>query len=109
MSVILTKNNKENFVQRSISTFLVASLIGVTLPNAPLYADDTRSQHREWVRKLDTPGGTFPYSLDMPQNDTDALVLTPDGTAVQHRTWMRKLETPGGTLGYPLSCAGVFL
>ncbi len=89
-------------MHRGIITCLIATLIGVAWSNGSLHTEDTRSQHREWVRKLATSGGTFPYTLDMSQKDTDPLVLIPGGTAVQHRSWMRKLEAPGGTLGFPL-------
>jgi hypothetical protein len=89
-------------VHRGIITCLIATLVSVVWSSGPLHAEDTRSQHREWVRKLETSGGTFPYPLDMSQNDTNALALIPNGTAVQHRSWMRKLESPGGTLGFPL-------
>jgi hypothetical protein len=54
------------------------------------------------MRKLETPGGTFPYALDMSLDDAVPSTFLPDGTAMQHRTWMRKLETSGGTLGIPL-------
>jgi len=62
-------------------------------------AEETRSQHQEWIRKLETPGGTFPYALEMKAEPADSSMNVPNGTTPQHRIWLRKLETPGGTFG----------
>jgi len=62
-------------------------------------ADETRSQHDAWIRKLETPGGTFPHVLEMEAEAADSSAIMPNGTTSQHRIWLRKLETPGGTLG----------
>jgi hypothetical protein len=85
-------------VRSCVITGLVVILVGVAWSNDPLHAEDSRDQHREWMRKLETPGGTFPYALDMSLDAAGSSLLLPEETAPQHRSWMRKLETPGGTL-----------
>jgi hypothetical protein len=80
---------------------LVVTFSGIALLNGTVHAEGTRSQHLEWMRKLETPGGPFAHFLDMP-DDAKSSLLMPDGTVPQHRSWMGKLETPGGTLGSPL-------
>ena len=64
--------------------------------------DGTRSQHREWIRKLEMPSLALPDTLEVDTDHTDPMILGPNGTALQHRTWIKKLETPGGTLGSSL-------
>lgn len=54
-------------------------------------ADNTRAQHRNWMRKLDTPGGTMPESLDVIFGREESGARVPDGTTAQHRSWIRKL------------------
>ena len=84
-------------MQRVIAGFAIVFL-GITSPGYALDADDTRAQHRDWMRKLETPGGTFPEALDMIIEHADPGLRMPDGTGIQHRSWIRKLETPNGTL-----------
>lgn len=83
---------------RIIACLIVMSM-AASLSNGSAHADDTRSQHEEWMRKLETPGGTFPYALDMEAALDGASPSVLSGTAFQHRSWIRKLETPNGTLG----------
>jgi sensor histidine kinase regulating citrate/malate metabolism len=85
-------------VRRTIACLIVMSM-AVALSNGTAHADDTRAQHHEWMRKLETPGGTFPYALDMEAGLGDALPSVSSGTTYQHRSWIKKLETPNGTLG----------
>ena len=85
-------------VRSCVITCFVLTLVGVTWSNDPLHAEDTRAQHQEWIRKLETPGGTFSDALDMSLDPAGSALLLHDETAPQHRSWMRKLETPGGTL-----------
>jgi len=58
-------------------------------------ADDTRAQHRDWMRKLDAPGGTLPEAVDMLMEHKNSRRLVPGGTTAQHRSWIRKLEVSG--------------
>lgn len=53
-------------------------------------ADNTRGQHRSWMRKLDTPGGTLPDSLETIMKHEASTQPVPDGTSAQHRSWIRK-------------------
>jgi hypothetical protein len=85
-------------VRRTIACLIVMSM-AAPLPNGTAHADDTRAQHQEWMRKLETPGGTFPYALDVEAGLGDASPSRSSGTAYQHRSWIKKLETPNGTLG----------
>jgi len=74
----------------------------ITVSGHAFSADATRSQHQNWIRKLETPGGTFPRSLDLiMEHDTSTQHLS-EGTAIQHRSWIRKMETPDSMLGFPL-------
>ncbi len=82
---------------RIIACLIVMSM-AAALSNGTASAGDTRPQHEEWMRKLETPGGTFPYALDMEAGPGDASPSVSSGTAFQHRSWIRKLETPNGTL-----------
>jgi hypothetical protein len=72
------------------------------IANGTARAEETRSQHREWIRKLETPGGTFPFVLEIEAEPADSSMTELSGTAPQHRTWLRKLETPGGTFSSSL-------
>ncbi|MXQ12478.1 hypothetical protein [Microvirga makkahensis] len=65
-------------------------------------ADNTRVQHRNWIRKLDTPGGTLVDSLDVIMEDETSRRLMPGGTASQHRSWIKKLETSDPVNGVSL-------
>ncbi len=81
---------------------IVALFVLTSVAAAPIgaaRAEETRSQHREWMRKLETPGGTFPHVLEIEAEPADSSEIMPNGTAQQHRNWLRKLETPGGTFG----------
>jgi len=78
---------------------LIVMPMAAALSNGAAHADDTRPQHQKWMRKLETPGGTFPYALDMEAGPGDASPSMSSGTAYQHHSWIKKLETPNGTLG----------
>jgi len=86
-------------VRCRIIACLVVMSMAAALSNGTAHADDTGPQHQEWMRKLETPGGTFPYVLDMEAGLGDSSPAGASGTAYQHRSWIRKLETPNGTLG----------
>jgi hypothetical protein len=79
-----------------VTSITAASLIGTA------HAEETCSQHREWIRKLETPGGTLPYVLEIEAESAASAMSAPSGTAPQHRNWLRKLETPGGTFSSSL-------
>ena len=84
-----------------IALFVVTSM-AVTVLTGTARADETRSQHDAWIRKLETPGGTFPHFLEIEADPADLSAAMRSGTAQQHRNWLRKLETPGGTLSSSL-------
>ncbi|MBB3021569.1 hypothetical protein FHR70_004670 [Microvirga lupini] len=84
-----------------VALFVVTSM-AAAISVGTARAEETRSQHREWIRKLETPGGTFPYLLEIEAEPADSSPTTPRGTAPQHRSWLRKLETPGGTFNSSL-------
>ncbi|MEZ0170954.1 hypothetical protein [Microvirga sp. TS319] len=65
-------------------------------------ADNTRAQHRNWMRKLDTPGGTLPESLQAILSREESEARVPDGTTAQHRSWIRKLQISHQTSGTAL-------
>jgi hypothetical protein len=83
---------------RIIACFGVMSL-AAALSNEPARAENTHPQHQDWIRKLETPGGTFPYALEEETSLGESSPLGSSGTAYQHRSWIKKLETPNGTLG----------
>jgi hypothetical protein len=89
-------------MRQRIVTGLGIALLGIASSGHAVGAEDTSSQHQHWMRKLETPGGTLPDSLDMLMDPDGPAVLMPGGTVPQHRSWIRKLETPNGTLGLPL-------
>ena len=84
-------------MQRVIAGFAIVFL-GLTSTGYAFDADDTRTQHRDWMRKLETPGGTFPEALEMTVEHADPGLHLQSGTGAQHRSWIRKLEAPNGTL-----------
>jgi hypothetical protein len=88
-------------MRRVIASF-ACLFLGIAASGHAFGADATRSQHRNWIRKLETPGGTFPRSLDLSTEHDVSEQLVSEGTAVQHRSWIRKMETPDGMLGFPL-------
>ena len=87
---------------RIIALTVVLPIAASASSEVAFATDNTRSQHREWVRKLETPGGTFPYLIEMEAEPADLSATSPNGTVLQHRSWIKKLETPGGTLGTSL-------
>ena len=89
-------------MRRRIITGLGIMLLGITSTGHAFGAEDTSSQHRHWMRKLETPVGTLRGSPRMITDQDDPVILVPRGTVPQHRSWIRKLETPNGTLGLPL-------
>ncbi len=74
-------------------TFSIASAGGAS------GADNTRVQHQNWIRKLDTPGGTLLDAPDGFMEHEASHSLVPGGTAAQHRSWIRKMKTPDHTSG----------
>jgi len=85
---------------------LVIACLGATIWGSMIFSvalaqEGTRLQHHGWIRKLETPGGTFPYSPDVSLEEAGTLSLSSDETRSQHRSWMRKWETPDGTLSFP--------
>jgi hypothetical protein len=87
--------------RRVITTGIAVIFLNIASLSHAVCADDTRPQHRQWIKKLETSGGTFPRALDMFVDQDDPAVLVPGGTVPQHRLWIRKLETPNGTFGSP--------
>ncbi len=85
-----------------VALFVVTFMAAVAGSIGIVRAEETRSQHQEWIRKLETPGGTFPYVLEVEAEPADSSITAPNGTTLQHRNWLRKLETPGGTFGSSL-------
>ncbi len=85
-----------------VTLFVVTFMAAAAASTGIARAEETRSQHQEWIRKLETPGGTFPYVLEIESEHSESTLTAPGGTTPQHRSWLRKLETPGGTLGTPL-------
>jgi hypothetical protein len=81
-----------------IALFVVTSMAAAA-PVGTARSEETRPQHREWIRKLETPGGTFSHAFSLEDDRAEPSALESNGTAMQHRIWLRKLETPGGTLG----------
>ncbi|HEU6442526.1 MAG TPA: hypothetical protein VFF38_09210 [Microvirga sp.] len=77
-------------------TFMIASAGGAS------GADNTRVQHQNWIRKLDTPGGTMVDALDEIMEHEASHSLVPGGTAAQHRSWIRKRNKPDHINGVPL-------
>ena len=86
---------------RIIALTAVLSMAASASSEMAYATDNTRSQHREWIRKLEMGQAHLP-SLEMEAEHEDQLILGPHGTVMQHRTWIKKLETPGGTLGTSL-------
>lgn len=85
-----------------IVLFVATSATAAVAPLGTAHAEETRSQHQEWIRKLETPGGTFPYVLELDSEPAVRSMTPPGGTTPQHRNWLRKLETPGGTFSSTL-------
>jgi hypothetical protein len=85
-----------------VALFVVTSMAAAAASIGTVRAEETRSQHEEWIRKLETPGGTFPYVLEVEAEPADSPITAPNGTTLQHRNWLRKLETPGGTFSSSL-------
>jgi len=81
---------------------LAVLMVSIVSSGHAFSADSTRAQHRNWMRKLDTPGGTLPESLHVIMEHDASGRLGPDGTAAQHRSWMRKLEISDPSDGVPL-------
>ncbi len=77
-------------MQRVITYFSLI-LIGIAVSGPASAADGTRLQHRNWMQKLETPGGTLSESFEALMQPTDSH-LAPAGTAIQHRSWIRKRE-----------------
>ncbi|WP_414470808.1 hypothetical protein [Microvirga sp. M2] len=71
---------------------IVFVCFSVACSGSAFSADNTRAQHRSWMRKLDTPGGTLPESLQAILGREEAEARVPGGTTAQHRSWIRKLE-----------------
>ena len=85
-----------------VTLFVVTFMAAAAASTGIARAEETRSQHQEWIRKLETPGGTFPYVLEIESEPASSSMVVPNETASQHRRWLRKLETPGGTLNSSL-------
>ncbi len=83
----------------AVLTILVLSIAS---SNHAFGADDTRVQHRTWMRKLVTPGGTFPEELDAIMEHGTSMGLAPNGTSTQHRSWIRKQDVSGRISGVSL-------
>lgn len=86
---------------------LVIACLSATIWSTMIFSEahaqqGTRVQHHGWIRKLETPGGTFPYSPDASAEQAGTSGLSPDETRSQHRSWIRKWETPDGTFSVPL-------
>ncbi len=85
-----------------VALFVVTSMAAAAASPSTARAEETRSQHQEWIRKLETPGGTFPFVLEVEAEPAGSSITASSGTMSQHRSWLRKLETPGGTFGSSL-------
>jgi hypothetical protein len=85
-----------------VGLFVVTSMAAAAASIGIARAEETRPQHQQWIRKLETPGGTFPDVLEIESEPTEPVLMAPSGTAPQHRSWLRKLETPGGTFSSSL-------
>ncbi|MCG7394170.1 hypothetical protein MHY87_14775 [Microvirga sp. ACRRW] len=87
-------------MQRVIAYFSLA-LMGITTTSSAFATDDTRLQHRHWMQKLETPGGTLSESFDVLMQPADTH-LAPAGTRPQHRSWIRKREILDSSPSLPL-------
>ena len=87
-------------MQRVI-TYFSLMLIGVAVSGPASAADGTRLQHRNWMQKLETPGGTFSETIESLTQPTDSHLASP-GTAIQHRSWIRKREILDNSQPLPL-------
>jgi hypothetical protein len=75
-----------------VTAGLACLIFSIAASNHAFSADNTRTQHRDWMRKLDTPGGTLPESLHVIMERDAFGQIGPGGTAAQHRSWIKKLE-----------------
>ncbi|SCY79552.1 hypothetical protein [Microvirga guangxiensis] len=87
-------------MQRVIAYFSIV-LMGAAVSGGAFAADGTRSQHQNWMQKLETPGGTLPGSFEVLMQP-DGSQLAPAGTTVQHRSWIKKREILDSSPALPL-------
>lgn len=85
-----------------VTAFFAFLLLSTTFAAPALAAEETRSQHRNWMLKLETPGGTHLESFETLMQPDGSQGLISNGTAVQHRSWIRKLEALDSNAALPL-------
>jgi hypothetical protein len=56
-----------------VTLFVVTFMAAAAASTGMARAEETRSQHQEWIRKLETPGGTFPYVLEIESEHSESM------------------------------------